>query len=357
MFYLSYIQNPDQYDMTSPHNRSHDELDDTEEREIAANRDDSSTTSPPSSNESPNQTPSFTPSSGPSPILKLHVPGQQSDMRVCSSTDGDETLSVLSARSNVPALVAQSVASNTTATMTNINFIGNIEQFQCDSKGGKYEHTVHGIAFYIPSGAVKERSSLTLKFGVATVGPFKYPDNTSPVSPVLWVQVELSNGQSDLKKSIEISIHHAVAGNDGVKYLRFLCCSKLTGTAIFEKVYKKSTISPEKGILHTKFSRKQYCFCICSKYCRELIVNTQYCIVKVTPAKSHPSNIWKMYFFVTYKLPACIEVSNTPHDYIVVRSRRVRIRHLLMYICAIINNNYRVSIYIINITQLVSNRW
>lgn len=271
----------------------------------------------PSKGISPNELSSLTPSSCPSPQLQSRGIGLYSDIVPCSSTAAStEAMSLESVHSSLPTLSASQDVTLHPTVRPKVKFIGTLKQIKCDGKGGRYNHTVHGIAFYIPPGAVNEGSTLTLTFGVATVGPFKYPDNTTPVSPVLWLQVVLSNGQVVLKKTLEIRIPHAVTGDDGMKHLRFLCCSKLAGTIVFERAHKKSTIGPNEGVLHTKLSKNSYCFCISSKVCLEFIASTQYCIVKVRPLKLNPSNTWKMHFFVTYALSACIEVSR--HEYILL---------------------------------------
>lgn len=266
----------------------------------------SSTTTPSISNQA-------TLSSGAPSNAPAGVSHQQSDITSCtSSSEASETS--LEVHSNPPTLVTKCVTSHTLTT-ANFNFIGDVEQLQCDSKGGKYEHSGHGISFYIPPGTVNECSNLTLTFGVTIFGAFKYPDNTIPVSPVLWVQVEFSGSQSNLENSIEIRIRHPVAGSCGIKYLRFLCScnyklSDTISTIVFERAHRKSTISPNEGVLHTKLSKKSYCFCISSKNCRELIANLQYCILRVTPEKPIASNRWKIHFFVTYAIPTCIAVSH-----------------------------------------------
>ena len=280
-----------------------DDMDEPEEEaEIAP--EESSTPSPPSSSVSPNH------SVDPSPLFQSYELEQYSDTAACSSTaETTDTMSLQSTHSSLPTLQTVQEITSQPIAQHKWKFIGKLEQIQCDVKGGKYEHTLHGITLYIPPGAVNEGTTFTITVGAATVGPFKYPENTIPVSPILWVQVNFSNSQAVLKKEIEIKIHHAVTGNDGIKHLRFLCCSKLSGTVAFERAHKKSIITPNEGVLHTKLSKNSYCFCISSKICQESIANTEYCMVKVRPAKLNPSNTWKMHFFVTYALPACIAVS------------------------------------------------
>ena len=285
-------------------------MDEDEKEEAEAtpttNAEESSSSSPPSSSVSPKH------SHGHSPLLHSLDAGHSSDIGACSSTAGTtETMSLQSVQSSLPTLTTHHDVIPQPTAKPNFKFIGGIEQIKCDGKGGEYEHSTHRISFCIPPGAVKEGSTATLTFGVATVGPFKYPDNTTPVSPVLWVQVGFSDGQGGFTKAIKIRLPHAVTGGDGVKHLTFVCCSKLLDTVVFERAHKKSVIGPNEGVFQTKLSKKNYCFCISSKTFHELIANMQYCVVKVTPMKLNPSNMWRIYFFITYALPTCIAVSKT----------------------------------------------
>ena len=285
------LQNP------SPHEKAIQPQDDTDEiEEVCGIPEESST---PSSSLSHNNSSQF-----------QRVSDGCSYITTCSSTTATtETVSLHSVHSNLPILNATQDVMSHPMPMSNIKFIGMIEQIQCNVKGGKYECTQHGFALYIPPGAVNEGTTFTITVGAATVGPFKYPKNTIPVSPILWVHVDFSDSQTVLKEEIKLKIHHAVTGNDGIKHLQFLCCSKLSGTVAFERAHKKSNIGPDEGVLHTRLSKKSYCFCISSEVCSNAIANMEFCMIKVKPLNLNFRNTWKMHFIVTYALPTCITVS------------------------------------------------
>lgn len=150
---------------------------------------------------------------------------------------------------------------------------------------------------------------MVLEFGVAIAGPFTYPDNIMPVSPILWVQLLCNSDQGELKKPMEITIPHAVNCNEGSSLLHFMCAKKQKQQVTFQRRHKHAMISTNKATLLSKLSKQQYFFCIGGKCCREIIARTQYCIIHVSPKQSI-EKLWKVHFFITYALPACNEVSS-----------------------------------------------
>ena len=150
---------------------------------------------------------------------------------------------------------------------------------------------------------------MVLKFGVTIAGPFAYPDNIMPVSPILWVQVQYSSDQAELQKPIHITLPHAVNCNEGSSLLHFMCTYEQKHQIIFKMTQKRAVISQNKGILFSKLSKRQYFICIGGKFCQEIVAKTQYCIIYVAP-RQRIENVWRIYFFITYILPACTEVSS-----------------------------------------------
>ena len=210
----------------------------------------------------------------------------------------------LSVHENVPNLEGEK-CSHTNAY--DIQFINSLEQIQCSSSGAKFQHKVHSIAFYVPPGAVTDGSYMVLKFGVAITGSFTYPDKIMPVSPILWVQVHFCGDHGELQKPIEITLPHAVNCKEGSSLLHFMCAYEKKHQIIFKRTWKRAKISPNKGTLLSTLSKRQYFICIGGKSCRDVFAKTEYCIVYVAP-RQRIDNVWSIQFFITYTLPACIEV-------------------------------------------------
>ena len=306
MFFL--LQNPQQFGSTPVH-RSQDELDDIEAGNIFPPTiqvpQTESVSEIPASSKSPS-TSSTSQDISHSPYLGIREKYPQPDVITCSSAS--EISSHVSSHMDVPKVEGEK-CSNTHSTPPNDLFISAPERIQCSSNGAQFQDKVHSIAFYVPPGAVSDGSYMTLEFGVAITGPFTYPESIIPVSPILWVQVQCNSDQGGLKKPIEITIPHAVNCSEGSSLLHFMCASKQKHQVTFQRTHKQAMISPNKGTLLSKLSKRQYFFCIGGKFCREVIAKTQYCIIRVSPRQSI-ENAWRIHFFVTYVLPACKEVGS-----------------------------------------------
>ena len=342
-----FLQNPQQFASTPVH-RSQDELNDIEAENVS--QPAIQVTQPESVSEIPasSKSPSTSSTSqdivthNHSPYLEVRDRYPQPDVVTCSSTS--DISSQVSAHTEVPKVEGEK-CSNAISTAYTDHFVSATEQIKCSSSGAKFQDKVHGIAFYVPPGAVNDGSYMVLEFGVAIAGPFTYPDSIIPVSPILWVQVQCSSDQNELKKPIEITLPHAVNCNEGSSLLHFMCASKQKHQVTFQRSHKRAMISPNKGTLLSKLSKQQYFFCIGGKFCQEIIAKTQYCIIRVSPRQSI-ENAWKIHFFITYTLPACKEVGSK-HGLILNISYSITCLCLHMYLQMVrqqFGDDYTVSV-------------
>ena len=58
---------------------------------------------------------------------------------------------------------------------------------ECDCNGLEYTDDVHDITFRVPKGAVNVDQKIHFEVAVAMHGPFKFPENTQPISPIVWL--------------------------------------------------------------------------------------------------------------------------------------------------------------------------
>ena len=77
---------------------------------------------------------------------------------------------------------------------------------ECNCNGREYTNVDHDITLRIPKGAVAEGEKVHFEVGVAMYGPFIFPENTQPISPILWLC--LSEGNAELKKPFQIVLPH-----------------------------------------------------------------------------------------------------------------------------------------------------
>ena len=250
---------------------------------------------------------------------KYHVPNQESSpvsqhgvatpMTCSTSSDASSTTSI-GMQYNVASLHTLDSIPSMTHLPHGVQFVTTSLAIKCDRKGGRYHNEVHNITVTIPPQAVREEAHIVVEFAVAVVGPFLFPDTLMPVSPIFWVRMRRDNGTEKLHKPLEISIPHTVHCGQHTKWLHILCSQSQGFTYGFERTHKLSKILLDRGILHTKLSKQQYFFCIAANCYPEIVSRTQYCVVKVAPKPEVIiDDSWKLYFFVTYALPAYVEVS------------------------------------------------
>ena len=84
------------------------------------------------------------------------------------------------------------------------------KQLQCDHNGCNYTIEGHDITVRIPEGAVAEGEKIHFEVGVAMYGPFIFPDNTQPISPILWLR-QLEGG-TQLRRCSQLVLPHCYKG-------------------------------------------------------------------------------------------------------------------------------------------------
>ena len=115
------------------------------------------------------------------------VPSTESVSDVPSTPLQDEPL-IMSAQLNCSektvALLPQHLPYKSTALLKKVPFIEGIRSYSCDHHGATL--SIHDITVTIPPGAIPDEVTAHIEMGVALYGPFKFPDNCQPVSPILW---------------------------------------------------------------------------------------------------------------------------------------------------------------------------
>ena len=81
---------------------------------------------------------------------------------------------------------------------------------ECDCSSHKYTFDGHDITLIIPNGTVAEGEKVHFEVAVAMYGPFNFPDNTQPISPILWLC--LMEESTELKKPFQVILPHCLTG-------------------------------------------------------------------------------------------------------------------------------------------------
>ena len=196
-----------------------------------------------------------------------------------------------------------------------VPYLDPIEVVTFDHSGGEYTNKAHNIIIRAPRGAIPKGVKVNIEVGVTLHGPFSFPQNTKPVSPIVWLCMQQD---VHLRKPVEVVLPHCICGlkegeHDDLE-LRFLKANHhdVVGSAgqsayNFLPLEGEATFTPTCGTVHTQ----HFCFqCISAKKSREVVQRSGYCLSRVIP---HPwpaaqSQIF-IYFCVTYLMETCLEVS------------------------------------------------
>ena len=179
------------------------------------------------------------------------------------------------------------------------------------SHDGRYYHDVdHDFILEIPEGAIPKGESITIDIGVALQGPFQYPEDLRPVSPVFWVCVrEQKNFQ--FLKPIKVTIPHFLhlenlsdidslgltflKGDHEMNSQQMYPFRQAEGDILFKPFGKY-------GVLQTTHLCSQ---CVGSKDMESLKTAT-FCLTSVLPNEISFRQPSYAYFFITFMQPTCL---------------------------------------------------
>ena len=105
--------------------------------------------------------------------------------------------------------VHQSTYFSTAEQTANVPFLDH-RLLECDCAGREYTNVDHDITLRIPEGAVAEGEKVHFEVGVAMYGPFIFPENSQPISPILWLC--LLEEDVELKKPFQVILPHYLTG-------------------------------------------------------------------------------------------------------------------------------------------------
>ena len=184
---------------------------------------------------------------------------------------------------------------------------------ECDSAGREWTNVDHDITVRIPEGAVAEGEKIHFEVGVAMYGPFIFPDNTQPISPILWLCLLEENVQ--LKKPFQIVLPHYLTGlsKDRVQHhhIRFAKASHNDFTKVGDQMMYEFQSSKDTPLLATTGHKsygvhesKHCCFlCLVDKKTCVQAMDSGYCLVQVD-SKLHNT----VFFSAVYFSDTCLKV-------------------------------------------------
>ena len=178
---------------------------------------------------------------------------------------------------------------------------------ECDNAG--LDHTIHGhnITIRIPEGAVPPGDKLLMKVGVTLFGPFTFPENFWPISPLL----QLCPSEIDhyeFKKPLTVILPHFLSEKTIEKLTPGeVCFAKANHNYSEENGYKFELIDT-KPMFATSGPRNfgvlqiQHCCYLCLLEGKNL-EGAEYNLVRIE--KPLPRS--EIHFLVTYCLDTCLQ--------------------------------------------------
>lgn len=195
-----------------------------------------------------------------------------------------------------------------TVPLQGVPFIEEISSYTCDHHGAML--SIHDITVTIPPGAIPHEVTAHIELGLALYGPFKFPDNCQPVSPILWFCI-----QEDIELLLPLTFRlpHVIADLSQAS-ITFAKSSHHTyqdstkrDIFTFEPVYDgESDFKKEAG--YGYLSSKHSCFlCLnAENITAEIALQKGYCLHILTENKS--PNSYRILLVFTYFLKTCFEV-------------------------------------------------
>lgn len=196
---------------------------------------------------------------------------------------------------------------------------------ECDSRGGQYTIKDHDITVRIPEGAVPAGREIHFEIAVAMYGPFKFLNNSQPISPILWLCLDDDN--SLLSKPFQVILPHFLPDltKEKASYHRVVFAKANHTDHTLEDgqmTYKfqpcdiKPRFASCKGRSFGILTTNHCCFfCLQAHQTRELAIEAGYCLARIETFISQQRS--EIHFAAVYCLPTCLKVSHAKHNNII----------------------------------------
>lgn len=188
---------------------------------------------------------------------------------------------------------------------------------ECDHNGLEYTVKEHDITLRIPEGAVAKGETIHLEIGVAMYGPFNFPENGAPISPIIWlcIQEEIAL----LMKPFQLILPHFLTSlnRDRLNYHRieFAKANHSSYSIAEDKqmIYNFNVCDAKPLFASSGYksygvlSSTHCCFyCLKANQTPELANDIGYCLARVERSLSPRKN--EVYFAAVYLLNTCVQV-------------------------------------------------
>ena len=175
----------------------------------------------------------------------------------------------------------------------------------------------HDITLRIPEGALADGEKVHFEVGVAMYGPFIFPENTQPISPILWLC--LLEEDAELKKPFQVILPHYLTGlsRERIEHhqVGFAKANHIDYTFVDNEIsYKFQQCDAKLGFASSGYRNygvlrsKHYCFyCLQANQTPELAMDAGYCLVRIESSLSPKWN--EIHFSIIFFLDTCLKVN------------------------------------------------
>lgn len=188
---------------------------------------------------------------------------------------------------------------------------------ECDHNGLEYTVEEHDITLRIPEGAVAKGETIHLEIGVAMYGPFNFPENGAPISPIIWLCIQEETAL--LMKPFQLILPHFLTGlnRDRLNYhqIGFVKANHSSYSIAEDKQMMYDFNMCDAKPLFASSGQKSYgvlksthcCFyCLKANQTRKLANDIGYCLARIERSLSPRKN--EVYFAAVYLLKTCVRV-------------------------------------------------
>ena len=189
---------------------------------------------------------------------------------------------------------------------------------ECNSSGLKHTVTDHDITIRIPKGAVPKEKKIHLEVGIALFGPFNFPENTHPISPIVWLCIIEEN--VELQKPIQLILPHFLTQlSEDQLHHHQVCFATANHKYLishhqiaynFDKCDSRPLFASVKGQSYGVLVSKHFCYCtLVAQLTPELTKNAAYELARIETSSQFDSvKRYEVCFCAMYALPTCLQV-------------------------------------------------
>lgn len=185
---------------------------------------------------------------------------------------------------------------------------------ECGHNGLEYTIEDHDITLRIAQGTVPNEKKIHFEIGVASYGPFVFPNNTQPISPIIWLCI--LEEDVELTKPFQLIFPHFLTGLDrkmlAQHQIKLTKAShnigdKLVYTFVSDHCDNMPMLASCKDKSYALIESKHCCFyCLEAKRTKKLSTDASYCLHRIEHIPFSSRN--EVHFAATYFLDTCIQV-------------------------------------------------